>query len=189
MSSFYKSRLRRRKRFIHLDPLIRTHPYNEHIRFEQLRVIGEDGKNLGIFSREKALGLARERGLDLVVIAPVAKPPVAKLVNLEHFRYELQKKEKELRKKQKAAKVKEVKFKPLIGQGDYERKIKQIADFLEEGYPVKVTIIKKRRVNRELQLNFKKRLLTDLDKWCTIVDIQDKGNNIHILVKQKNKVK
>ena len=189
MTRYYKPRLRRRKKFVHFDPLIKTHPYNEHIRFEQLRVIDENGQNVGVFNKERALRLAKERGLDLVVIAPLAKPPVAKLLDLEHFRYELQKKEKELRKKQKSAKVKEVKFKPLIGEGDYERKIKQIVEFLEEGYPVKVTIIKKRRVSRELQLDFKERLLTDLNKWCTIVDIQDKGSNIHILVKQKNKVK
>ena len=178
---------RRRRRVTLVDPLVKTHPYNEYIRVDRLRVINENGENLGIFEKKEALKLAREKGLDLVVIAMHANPPVAKLVNLGHFRYELQKKEKELKRKQKATKIKEVKFKPLIGIGDFERKIKQIKEFVERGFPVKVTIIKKRRVNRELQIEFKERLLTALQEWCNILDIQDKGNNIHILVKQKTK--
>ena len=176
---------RRNNRRYVLDPLIKTHPYNEYIRAPQVRVIDEEGKNLGVFDKSDALALAKEKGLDLVIIALNANPPVAKLVNLEHFRYELQKKEKFLKKKQKEAKVKEVKFKPLIDQGDYERKLKQIRKFVESGHPVKITIMKKRRVSKEIQDQLKQRLLTHLQEYCKILDIQDKGYNIHILVKAK----
>ncbi len=176
----------RKKRFVRVfDPLVKTHPYNEYIRADEVRVIDEEGKNLGVFKKEEALKLAQEKGLDLVLVAPSAKPPVARIVDLEHFRYQLQKKERMLRRKQKEAKLKEIKFKPLIDSGDFERKVNQVKEFVEEGHPVKITIVKKRRVSKELQNQLKERLLTVLGEYCKIVDIQDKGSNIHILVKKK----
>jgi len=183
----YRYPYKKRSNYRVRDPLVRKYPYNEHIRVTEVRLIDQTGKNLGVKTVVEARKLAKEAELDLVVIAPQAKPPVAKLIDLEHFRYEVQKKEKMLRKKKKEHKPKEVKFKPLIGDGDYERKLRQIKKFLDGGYTVKVTIVKKRRVNRDVQEALKQRLLTDLRLYSNIVDIQDKGYNIHILIKSVGK--
>lgn len=114
---------------------------NEEIRAREVRVITADGEQLGIMSGRAAQQLAVERHLDLVEIAPTAKPPVCKIMDYGKFRYEQQKREKEARKKQKTFDIKEVKLRPGIEDHDFNVKYKNAVRFLEDGDKVKVTIV------------------------------------------------
>ena len=114
---------------------------NEEIRAREVRVITADGEQLGIMSGRAAQQLAVERHLDLVEIAPTAKPPVCKIMDYGKFRYEQQKREKEARKKQKTFDIKEVKLRPGIEDHDFNIKYKNAVRFLEDGDKVKVTIM------------------------------------------------
>lgn len=114
---------------------------NEEIRAREVRVITADGEQLGIMSGRTAQQLAVERHLDLVEIAPTAKPPVCKIMDYGKFRYEQQKREKEARKKQKTFDIKEVKLRPGIEDHDFNVKYKNAVRFLEDGDKVKVTIM------------------------------------------------
>ena len=113
---------------------------NEQIRDKEVRVIGEDGEQLGIMSAKDAMKLAREAELDLVKIAPTAKPPVCKIVDYGKYRYEQMRKEKEAKKKQKTIDIKEVRFSPNIDTNDLNTKINQARKFLSKGDKVKVSI-------------------------------------------------
>ncbi len=112
------------------------------IKCDPLRVIGEEGENLGIMSLEQATGLAAERGLDLVQIGGSAEDgsATAKIMDVGKFLYEKKKQRGEAKKKQKLVEVKELKFRPNIGDGDYAFKIKRALEFLEEGKHVKITL-------------------------------------------------
>ena len=114
---------------------------NEEIRAREVRVITADGEQLGVMSGRAAQQLAVERHLDLVEIAPTAKPPVCKIMDYGKFRYEQQKREKEARKKQKTFDIKEVKLRPGIEDHDFNVKYKNAVRFLEDGDKVKVTIM------------------------------------------------
>ena len=114
---------------------------NEEIRAREVRVITADGERLGVMSGRAAQQLAVERHLDLVEIAPTAKPPVCKIMDYGKFRYEQQKREKEARKKQKTFDIKEVKLRPGIEDHDFNVKYKNAVRFLEDGDKVKVTIM------------------------------------------------
>ena len=114
---------------------------NEEIRAREVRVIGSDGEQLGIMSGREAQQLAYEKHLDLVEIAPTAKPPVCRIMDHGKYRYEQQKREKESRKKQKTFDIKEVKLRPGIEEHDFNVKFKNAVRFLEDGDKVKVTIM------------------------------------------------
>ena len=113
---------------------------NEQIRDKEVRLIGEDGQQLGIMSSREAMKLAREAELDLVKIAPQAKPPVCKIIDYGKYRYELARKEKEAKKKQKTIEVKEVRLSPNIDSNDLNTKIASARKFIEKGNKVKVTL-------------------------------------------------
>ena len=113
---------------------------NEQIRDKEVRVIGEDGEQLGIMSPRDAMKLAEEAGLDLVKIAPTAKPPVCKIVDYGKYRYELARKEKEAKKKQKIVEIKEIRLSPNIDTNDLNTKISAARKFLGKGNKVKVTL-------------------------------------------------
>ncbi|MDD6332806.1 MAG: translation initiation factor IF-3 [Clostridium sp.] len=113
---------------------------NEQIRDKEVRVIGEDGEQLGIMSSKDALKMAREAELDLVKIAPTAKPPVCKIVDYGKYRYEQMRKEKEAKKKQKTIDIKEIRFSPNIDTNDLNTKVNQARKFLTKGDKVKVSI-------------------------------------------------
>ena len=113
---------------------------NEQIRDKEVRVIGEDGEQLGIMSSKDALKMAREAELDLVKIAPTAKPPVCKIVDYVKYRYEQMRKEKEAKKKQKTIDIKEIRFSPNIDTNDLNTKVNQARKFLTKGDKVKVSI-------------------------------------------------
>ena len=114
---------------------------NREIRADKLRVIAEDGKQLGVISTRQALTMAEEKGLDLVEIAPAAKPPVAKIIDYGKLRYHQAKKEKESRKSQVVIKVKEVKLKPNIDTHDFQTKMKHAREFILKGYKVRISIM------------------------------------------------
>ena len=113
---------------------------NEQIRDREIRLIGEDGEQLGIMSARDAMKLARESNLDLVKIAPTAKPPVCKIIDDGKYRYEQARKEKEARKKQKTIEVKEVRLSPNIDTNDLNTKVNQARKFVSSGNKVKVAV-------------------------------------------------
>ena len=113
---------------------------NEQIRDREVRLIGEDGEQLGIMSSRDAYKRAQEAGLDLVKIAPTAKPPVCKIIDYGKYKYELARKEKESKKKQKTIEVKEVRLSPNIDTNDLNTKVGAARKFISKGDKVKVTL-------------------------------------------------
>jgi translation initiation factor IF-3 len=113
---------------------------NEKIRAREVRLIDSTGDQLGVKSKQEALEIARKRELDLVLVAPNAKPPVCRIMDYGKYRFEQQKKEKEARKKQKVINVKEVRFTPGIGDHDFETKLKNARKFLTKGDKVKAAV-------------------------------------------------
>lgn len=122
---------------------------NDRIIAGQLRVIGEDGKQVGILGKDEALRKAQEAGLDLVEIAPTAKPPVAKIIDFTKFKYQQEKKEREERKKEKkGTTLKEIWLRPFIAEGDYRVRLERIREFLGENAKVRITVKSKRRIDK-----------------------------------------
>lgn len=113
---------------------------NAMIRVPEVRLIGPEGDQLGVVSVQAALQQAQDVGLDLVEISPTAKPPVCKIMDYGKFRFEEEKRQKDSRKRQKIIKIKEVKFRPITDEHDFEYKIKNGIKFLERGDKVKFTV-------------------------------------------------
>jgi translation initiation factor IF-3 len=133
--------IRGRKKFFREPPPQADHRINERIRFTPVRVIDSDGEQVGVVETEEARRLARERGLDLVEIAPDARPPVCKIIDYGKFIFERDKKAKEAKRRQHRVETKEVKFRPNIGDHDFATKVRRAEDFLTSGYHVKLTIM------------------------------------------------
>ena len=121
---------------------------NNRISSPEVQVIGSDGNNLGILNTNEAISIAKEQGLDLIEIAPNAKPPVCKIIDIGKFKYDAQKKANVARKKQKIVLLKEIKMRPVTETHDYEFKVKNAKKFISKGDKVKFTI---RFKGRELQ--------------------------------------
>ncbi len=113
---------------------------NEKIRARELRVIGQNGDQLGIKSKQDALEMAERLNLDVVIVAPNAKPPVARIMDYGKYKFEQQKKEKEMKKKQKVINIKEIRLSPTIEEHDFNTKLKNGRKFLTKGDKVKVSI-------------------------------------------------
>ena len=113
---------------------------NEQIRDKEVRVIGEDGEQLGVMSSREALNMAREADLDLIKIAPTAKPPVCKIADYGKYKYEQVRREKAAKKRQKVTEVKEIRLTPNIDVNDLNTKANQARKFIEKGDRVKVTL-------------------------------------------------
>ena len=113
---------------------------NEQIKDKEVRLIGQSGEQLGIMPAKEALRLAQEADLDLVKIAPMAKPPVCKIIDYGKYRYELVRKEKEAKKKQKTVEVKEIRLSPNIETNDLNTKINAAKKFITKGNKVKITL-------------------------------------------------
>ena len=114
--------------------------YNEFISVPKVRVIDENGENLGVLFTREAIEQAAEVGLDLVEVSPTADPPVCKFLDIGKFKYEAQKKANIARKTQKTQEIKEIKMRPNIDDHDYDTKMKKVFDFIGEGDKVKVTL-------------------------------------------------
>jgi translation initiation factor IF-3 len=110
------------------------------IRIPQVRVIDEENAQLGVMPTPQALEMAQERGLDLVEVAPLASPPVVKFLDFGQYKYELTKREKEAKRKQRSVTFKEVRLSPKIGVGDFDTKVHRAIEFLEDGDRIKVTV-------------------------------------------------
>lgn len=110
------------------------------IRIPQVRVIDDEGNQLGVMPTPRALEMAQERGLDLVEVAPMAAPPVARFLDFGQYKYELTKREKENKRRQRSVTFKEVRLSPKIGVGDFDTKVHRAVEFLEDGDRIKVTV-------------------------------------------------
>ena len=137
---------------------------NERIRAKEIRVIDEEGAQLGIMPPFEALRVARTQGLDLVEVAPTANPPVCRIINYGKYLYQLSKRQHEARKNQKSIGLKEVKMRPRTSTHDFETKRNKIVGFLQEGAKVKVTIMFKGRemAHRDLGFNMIDRLIQEV---------------------------
>jgi translation initiation factor IF-3 len=137
---------------------------NERIRAREIRVIDEEGNQLGIMAPLEALKTARSQGLDLVEVAPTANPPVCRVINYGKYLYQLSKRQHEARKHQKSIGLKEVKMRPRTSAHDFETKRNKVLEFLEEGAKVKVTIMFRGRemAHRDLGFNMVDRLIQDI---------------------------
>ncbi|EKW98724.1 translation initiation factor IF-3 [Ligilactobacillus saerimneri] len=113
---------------------------NEGIRAREVRLIASDGSQLGVKSKQEALAMAEQQNLDLVLVAPKAKPPVARIMDYGKYRFELQKKQREARKRQKTANVKEVRLSPTIDTNDFNTKVRNAHRFISKGDKVRVSI-------------------------------------------------
>ena len=149
---------------------------NEQIRDREIRLIGQNGEQLGIMSARDAYQKAQEAGLDLVKIAPTAKPPVCKIIDYGKYRYELARKEKEAKKKQKTIEIKEVRLSPNIDTNDLNTKVGAARKFITNGDKVKVTL---RFRGREMAHMFKsKYILDDFAESLKDIAVIDKPSKV-----------
>ncbi|EGK8090389.1 translation initiation factor IF-3 [Campylobacter lari] len=163
---------------------------NEEIQADEIRCIGDDGKVYGIISSDEALDIANRLGLDLVMIAADAKPPVCKIMDYGKFRYQQEKKQKEAKKKQKVIDIKEIKLSIKIAQNDINYKVKHASEFLEQGKHVKFRVFLKGR-----EMGSPEAGIDLLEKiWQMVEDIADRdkeplleGRYVNMLVTPKKK--
>ncbi|MBR5475178.1 MAG: translation initiation factor IF-3 [Lachnospiraceae bacterium] len=149
---------------------------NEQIRDKEVRLIGEHGEQLGIMSAKEALRIAQEAELDLVNVAPTAKPPVCKIIDYGKFRYEMARKEKDAKKKQKTVEIKEIRLSPNIDANDLNTKVSAARKFLEKGNKVKVTL---RFRGREMShMANSKHILDDIAEQLADVAVVDKPSKV-----------
>jgi len=158
---------------------------NERIRAREVRVIGDEGEQIGIMPPYEALKLARERNLDLVEISPTAQPPVCRIMDYGKFLYQNEKREREAKKKQKIITVKEVKFRINVDDHDYETKKNHVLRFLEEGDKVKATIFFRGRemTRQSLGREILERLIKDVEnKGLVEFRPRQEGNTLHLIL-------
>lgn len=148
-----------------MAPPVKSGPrYNNLIQADKVRVIDEEGENLGVMYTKEAIEQAAEVGLDLVEISPNADPPVCKFLDVGKFRYEAQKKANQARKTQKTQDIKEIKMRPNIDDHDYETKMRSVSKFIGEGDKVKVTLRFRGREmsHQQLGMNLLRRVQDDV---------------------------
>ena len=165
-----------------------THLLNDEIREPEIRLISEDGEQLGVMSSDQALKVAEEHEMDLVLISPQAKPPVCKIMDYGKFRFEQTKKEKEARKNQRVIEIKEIRMSPGIGENDFNTKLKNGQKFLLDGDRLKVTV---RFRGREMaHTSIGEQLLTSYADQCSEIAAMDKnpkmeGRNMFMFLSPK----
>jgi translation initiation factor IF-3 len=158
---------------------------NDEIRAREVHLIDKDGANRGTVAISEALALAQEAGLDLVEISPNATPPVCKLLDYGKYKFQEQKKQAEARKKQKVVEVKEVKFRPMIDDHDYDVKMRSMQRFFEEGDKVKVTLRFRGRemAHQELGARLLERVKGDTEKLAKIeMDARFEGRQMIMIL-------
>jgi len=162
---------------------------NDKIRAQELRVLGDEGEQMGVLSRDEAMRIADEKELDLVLVSPDAKPPVAKIMDYSKFKYEQEKKKKEARKNQKTIDVKEVKFSCKIADGDIAYKVKHAIEFLEAGKHVKLRVFLRGRemANPEWGVDVLNRVWPMLEEVGVLEqDAKRDGRYVNMYVTPKN---
>jgi len=157
---------------------------NYQITSAQLRLLDEEGKQIGIVSKLEALQKAKELDLDVVEIAPNADPPVAKLIDVKKFKYQEQKKERESKKNQKNVGVKEIRLRPFIGEHDFTTRLNQAKDFIKEGNQVKINVFFKGReiTRKEFGYNIIKRFLSSLESIRVVKEPHMEGKALVVMV-------
>ena len=165
------------------------HQLNEEIRDKEIRVIGDDGSQLGIMSSADAQRMAYEKDLDLVKIAPNAVPPVCKIMDYGKFRFEQLKKEKEAKKNQRVVEIKEIRMSPGIDTNDLNTKMRNACKFLTDGNRVKVTVRFRGREMAHTEIG--EQLLIRFAEGCSEVSNMDKspkleGRNMSIFLSPKS---
>ena len=149
------------------------HQLNEEIRDKEIRLIGNDGAQLGIMSADEANAMAEEQGLDLVKISPNAVPPVCKIMDYSKFCFDQKKREKEAKKNQKVVEIKEIRMSPSIDTNDFNTKVKNAQKFLKDGNRVKVSV---RFRGREMaHTNIGEKLLMDFAEACAELATMEKN--------------
>ncbi|WP_111644655.1 translation initiation factor IF-3 [Paranoxybacillus vitaminiphilus] len=162
---------------------------NENIRAREVRLIDPNGEQLGIKTKQEALEIAARMNLDLVMVAPNAKPPVCRIMDYGKFRFEQQKKEKEARKKQKVINVKEVRLSPTIEEHDFNTKLRNARKFLEKGDKVKATIRFKGRAITHKEIG--QRVLDRFSEACADISTVESapkmdGRSMFLILAPKN---
>ena len=181
---FYREYFIRRCATISRDSL----RINEEIHIREVRVTSATGEQLGVMLTREALHMAEEQHLDLVEVAPKAKPPVCRIMDFGKYRYEQQKREKEAKKKQKVVSIKEVKLRPNIEQHDFDVKLKNALRFVEEGNKVKVTLRFRGREMAHMQTS--KHILDDFADMLKDIAVVEKptkleGRSISMVLTEK----
>nr|WP_083756017.1 translation initiation factor IF-3 [Thermotoga petrophila] len=162
-------------------------PRNEQIKAPKVRVVDENGKMIGVIPTRKALELAKEKGLDLVLVAPNENPPVAKIMDYGKYKYQLTKKQKE--NKKKTVQLKQMKFRLNIDEHDYQTKVKHIRRFLEEGHKVRVVVM---FIGREMMFAEKgkeilERVIKDTEDLAAVENPPKmEGRDMWMVLKPKN---
>jgi translation initiation factor IF-3 len=171
-----------------LNPAASRIRINEGIRVLQIRLIGAKGEQIGIVEAREGVRLAREAGLDLVEVAPLAKPPVCRILDFGKFLYALSKKEKESRRKHKTIEVKEIKLTSKIDEHDYQTKLAHARKFLQKGNKVKLTLFFRGREITHMNIGEKviQRFTGDLQEWSTLERNDGlEGKAIHLYLAPK----
>jgi translation initiation factor IF-3 len=161
---------------------------NEAIRADQLRVIGNSGEQLGIMSRQEALKLAEEAGVDLVEISPNADPPVAKVIDWGKYQYQKMKEQQKNRKSSKQSELKQMRFGLKIGSGDLEIKLRKIRGFLSEGHKVRIQVFYRGRemAHKELGYEMITRIIEQLEDDAVMEQQpQMAGRNLSVVIRSK----
>ena len=161
---------------------------NEQIRDREVRLIGEDGEQLGIMSAREAMKTAMEAELDLVKIAPTAKPPVCKIIDYGKYKYEQTRKEKEAKKKQRTVEIKEVRLSPNIDTNDLNTKVNNAKKFISKGNKVKVTLRFRGREMAHVQQS--RHILDDFAEMLSDIAVVEKapkleGRNMSMVLTEK----
>ena len=165
---------------------------NEQIRDKEIRLIGENGEQLGIMSAKEAFKMAKEAELDLVKIAPTAKPPVCKIIDYGKYRFELARQEQEAKKKQKTVEIKEVRLSPNIEANDLNTKVNMAKKFIAKGDKVKVTLRFRGREMAHMQSS--KHILDDFAEALADIAVIEKpakleGKSIMMVLTEKKQLK
>ena len=153
-----------------------------------MRVIGDDGEQLGVMQTHEAIKRAEEAGLDLVEVAPTAAPPVCRIIDYSRYKYEQEKREKEARKKQKIIHIKEIRMGPKIGEHDYQFKLRYLQDFLKRGDKVKISMMFRGREMAHVDLGRKilDRLASDISSVGEVEEApRQEGRFINMVIRAK----
>lgn len=164
------------------------HQINEQIQAKEVRLIGVEGEQLGVKTIEEALEIAEEFGLDLVNMAPTATPPVCKVMDYGKFKYEQQRKEREIRKNQKVVEMKEIRLSATIDEHDYQTKLRNAQKFLQSGNKVKLSIrFKGREISHpEIGKRVLLRLVEDVREFATADKMPTlEGQNMMVVIEPK----
>ncbi len=163
---------------------------NEEIEATEVRVIGSDGEQAGVMGISAAINLAKDEGLDLVEVSPMADPPVCRIMDFGKYLFEQNKKNQAAKRKQKQVHVKEIKFRPGTDEGDYQIKLRKLTEFLEDGDKTKVTLRFRGRemAHKELGAQLLARVRDDLEEYGSVEQMpQMEGRQMVMVIAPKKK--